>query len=79
VNSNDPGAKPRCIRASYGGGSTGVLTAGQTSQSGVLVIVPSKVDLVACFLTLGIGDGRRGRQVGIIDRPDVPAGNVRQE
>jgi|GEM_PF-6914745 len=79
VNVSDPAATPRCLRASYGGGSTGVLTAGQMSQSGVLVIVPSKVDLVACFLTLGIGNGKRGRQVGIIDRPDVPVGNLRKE
>jgi hypothetical protein len=77
VNSNDPSAKPRCIRAGLRGGSTGVLTAGQTSQTGVLMLVSAKADLVACYLTLGVG--KRGRQIGIIDRPDVPPGNVRQE
>jgi len=80
VNSRDPAASPRCISAAFGGGGTGVLAiGGATSQSGMLVIVPSKhVDLVGFFVTVGLHDGR-GRYVGIVDRPDVPSGNLRTE
>jgi hypothetical protein len=63
----DPTAKPRHIVANRGGGGTGTLNPGESSQDGIALLVSAKKDdLIAVFVAITIDD-TIGRTFGGID------------
>jgi hypothetical protein len=68
----DANANPRRVMAARGGGGTGRLNGGESSQDGITLFVPaSKHDFIAVLVTITI-DEEDGRTFGVVDSIAIP-------